>query len=211
MSEDQRYSWLEPFYRAGARWLVRLMYNVTETGFDKIPDEGGAILICNHIAYTDGLIINAAVGKRRVRYIIDKHVYEWPGINYFMKINRAIPIAPNKEDVGKALDEIAAGLEAGDLICIFPEGQMTYTGNLGRFRPGVEWMIQRTPVPVYPLALKGMWGSIFSRKYRRSKFRFIPRKIRPKISIICGDPIPPQKVKVDYLQKTVMDLKKSLL
>lgn len=197
---------LEPFYRAGARVLANLMYNINAKGFEQIPDEGPAIIICNHVAYTDGIIINAAVKNRQVRYIIDKDIYNLPIVNYFMRLNRAIPIAPNKEDVAHALDLIAEGLENGDVICIFPEGQLTYTGNLGRFKPGIEWMVQRTPVPVYPMAIKGLWGSVFSRKYRRSYFRFIPRILWRRISIRCGEAIPAEHVKVNYLQQQVIRL-----
>lgn len=197
---------MRAFYTAGARTLVHLMYNIEMEGFDKIPDDGPAIVICNHVAYVDGLIINAAIKNRNVRFIIDRDIYQWPGVNYFMKINQAIPIAPNKKEVAAALDSIAEGLEKGDIICIFPEGQMTYTGNMGRFKPGVEWMISRTPVPVYPMALKGVWGSIFSRKYRKARFKFIPRGLWSRVHIKCGDPIAPEKVKVNYLQKRVSEI-----
>ncbi|MCH2037234.1 MAG: 1-acyl-sn-glycerol-3-phosphate acyltransferase [Rickettsiales bacterium] len=201
---------LEPFYRFGARWMIRTFYNIDYRHFEEcLKHKGAKLLICNHVAYVDGLIINAAMNCK-VRYIIDKNIYRLPVINYFMRLNRAIPIAATRKDVENALNLISEGLKQGDTICIFPEGQMTYTGHLGRFRPGIEWIIDRDPVPVFPLALRGLWGSIFSRKYRKSRFRFIPKKFRPKIICVCGDMIQPEDAKVDVLQKVVMELRKSI-
>src|SRR5690606_24257799 len=100
---------------------------------------------------------------RPVRFIIDKYIYEQPGVHYFMKRGRAVPVEATRESVTAMLDTIATGLEQGDLFCIFPEGQLTYTGHLGHFKPGIEWIVQRTPVTIYPMALHGLWGSILSR------------------------------------------------
>jgi 1-acyl-sn-glycerol-3-phosphate acyltransferase len=200
---------LEPFYRFGARWLIRGIYNINVYGGEKLPLKGPAILICNHISYVDGVVINSAM-RHPVRYIIDKYIYKVPVVHYFMRLNRGIPIAPTRDDVAAALDEISAGLKNGDIICIFPEGQMTYTGNLGRFRPGIEWILQRDPVPVYPMALKGLWGSFFSRKYRKAKKRFMFDFSRRKVDLICGDPLTPEEVTVDKLQKIVMQLRNSV-
>lgn len=201
---------IEPFYRWCARVIIRLFYAIDYQNFEECNrHKGPKILICNHISYIDGLIINAAM-RCKVRYIIDKDIYNIPLVKYFMDINQAIPIAPTRKDVGAALDRISEGLQNGDTICIFPEGQMTYTGHLGRFRPGIEWIINRDPVPIYPLALRGLWGSIFSRKYRKSRLRFMPRSIRPRVHCLCGSKIPPEEVTVDHLQKVVMKLRQSI-
>jgi 1-acyl-sn-glycerol-3-phosphate acyltransferase len=84
---------------------------------------------------------------------------------------------------------------------------LTYTGSLGRFRPGIESIVKRDPVPVYPVAISGLWGSIFSRKYRRARFRWWPRHFHAKIQIICGDPILAPEVNVNRLQREVLRLK----
>jgi len=197
----------EPFFRIGAKWLVRILYRCEFQGFSKnIPEEGPAVLICNHVSYVDGLIINAAC-NRPVRFIIDEEIYKVPAVKYFMDLNRAIPILPTRSSVKHAISEARAGLEQGDLIVIFPEGFLTYTGNMMRFRFGVEWIVKDMDVPVIPIALGGIWGSVFSRKYRRTKWRMIPRSFRRKIVAICGKPIPAEKARINHMQREVMILK----
>ncbi len=196
----------EPLYRYLARLLCVAVYDPRYTGFEQLPEFGAAMLISNHVSYADGLVI-AAGCRRPVRFVIDEEIYKLPVLHYLMVCNRAIPIAPTRESVTRALDEIAAGFEAGDLICIFPEGQLTYTGSLGRFKTGIESIIKRSPVPVYPIALIGLWGSIFSRKYIGSFRRYIPRLLSQPVHAICGAPIAPEQVSVNFLQKTVLRLK----
>lgn len=197
---------LEPFFRFCARMACFAIYFPRYTGFEKIPKTGAAVLIANHVSYADGLIIASGI-NRPVRFVIDTHIYNVPGVNFFMRLNRAIPILPTRESVTQALNEISAGLKAGDLICIFPEGQLTYTGSLGRFKTGIESIIKRDPSLVYPIALTGLWGSIYSRKYLGSIRRFIPKQIFKRVHAYCGDPIPPEKVTVNRLQETVLRLK----
>ncbi len=199
---------LEAFYRQGAKILVRVLYRAEFRGFEKIPATGPALLIANHITYMDGLILHAAC-KRPIVFLIDEDVYRIPFVKYFMDMNGAVPILPNRESVSKALAEISHRLKNGEVVGVFPEGMLTYTGNMARFKFGIEWMVQNDPVPVYPIALKGLWGSIFSRKYRRSRFRYFPRSFRRKVTAVCGDPIPPEKAKISYLQRRIMDLKNS--
>lgn len=200
-----------PLLRAVAHRLTRAVYKPHYIDFHHIPESGPAIIICNHVSYMDGPIIDAGC-KRNIRYIIDEDIYKLPGVHYLMKLDRAIPIAPNRKSVERAFDEISAGLKAGDLICIFPEGFLTFTGGLGRFRPGIEWIIKRDPVPIIPMALSGLWGSVFSRKYLRSSLRWLPRHFGLKVVAKCGPAIDPTQTKVDvnYLQQVVLKLKYSI-
>lgn len=203
----ERWTWQpEPLYRHIAKLIATIFYRPLYTGFEHIPEKGPAILISNHVSYVDGLII-AAGCNRPVRFIIDTHIYSLPLVHYFMLYNRAIPILPTRESVTHALEEISAGLKAGDLVCIFPEGQLTYTGSLGRFKTGIESIVKRDPVPVYPIALTGLWGSVFSRKYLGSWRRFIPKRLHPRVHAVCGSAIAPEYVTVNRLQDTVLRLK----
>lgn len=200
---------LVPFYRAAAHGLTKFVYAPKYTGFEHIPKAGPAILISNHVSYVDGPIIDAGC-LRNVRYIIDEDIYHVPGVHYLMSLSGAIPIAPNRASVERAFAQISEGLRQGDLICIFPEGFLTFTGGLGRFRHGIERMVERDPVPVIPIALSGLWGSIFSRRDLKSPFRWIPKRwLRGKITAKCGPPIRPEDVNVNYLQEVVMKLKYS--
>jgi 1-acyl-sn-glycerol-3-phosphate acyltransferase len=199
----------ETLYRKMINGLTRAVYHPNYIGFENVPKEGPAILISNHVSYVDGPIIDAGC-NRRVRYLIDQDIYNLPVVHYLMSLNRSIPIAYNRKSVEAAFDQISEGLQAGDLICIFPEGFLTFTGSLGRFRPGIEWITKRDAVPVVPIAISGLWGSIFSRKYMKSPFRFWPRKWGRKVTVICGPAIPADEVNVNYLQEVVLKLKYSI-
>lgn len=200
---------LSPFYRWAIHGITGFVYRTRYIGFENIPKTGPVVLIANHVSYVDGPIIDVACG-RHVRYIIDEDIYNLPVVHHMMVLNGSIPIAPNRRSVEAAFDMISEGLKKGDAICIFPEGFLTYTGGLGRFRHGIESIIKRDPVPVVPIALSGLWGSVFSRKYLRSSFRWWPRKWGRKVTAICGSAIPPEKVNVNYLQDVVMKLKYSI-
>jgi 1-acyl-sn-glycerol-3-phosphate acyltransferase len=199
----------EPVLRAIIGTLTRTIYKTKYIGFEKIPKTGPVLLIANHLSYMDGLIIQAGCG-RPVRFMIDQYIYNMPVVNYIMRHNGGIPILPKKESVESALDTISAGLENGDAICIFPEGQLTYTGNLGRFKPGIEWIVERDPVPIYPIAIKGLWNSMFSRKYRKSAFRWVPKGFHSRVTALCGEPIHPGNVRVNHLQRVILALKDEL-
>lgn len=196
---------VEPICRRILKFIIFAIYRPKALGLENIPATGGVVLIANHVSYLDGPIISA-ICPRPVRYVIDKHIYEQPIINFFMRHARAIPILPKKEVVEAALDEISRALKNGEVVCIFPEGRLTYTGHIGRFKPGIEYMIQRDPVPVVPMALDGLWGSIFSRKYLKAPMRFLPRSLKADVRLVIGFPVVPEKVKVDKLQRVTLKL-----
>lgn len=193
------------FYIWSARKLIHMIYRLDYIGTEHIPETGPAILICNHVSYMDGVVINAG-SKRRIRYIIDEPIYNLPIINYFMKLNGGVPIAANRESVARALDMISEGLKNGDVFCIFPEGQITYTGNLTRFRFGIEWMLKRDPVPVVPMALQGLWGSVLSRKDAGKWYRIFPRSFRRKVTLRVGPAVPGDTLTVSHMQRLLMRL-----
>ncbi|MGH8445879.1 MAG: lysophospholipid acyltransferase family protein, partial [Solimonas sp.] len=135
-----------------------------------------------------------------------------PVLNFIFRTARAIPIAPAKEDeamMHRAFDEIARALEAGDIIGIFPEGQLTRDGAVGEFRSGIEKIVARTPAPVVPLALRGLWGSFFSRNNFLARMR-LPSRFWSRIELVADAPIPPQQVKADDLERRVKALRGEL-
>ena len=123
-----------------------------------------------------------------------------------MKLSRSIPIDANKKDVSFAIAQVGQLLAKGHVVCIFPEGRITSSGNLRRFKFGVEWILEQNPVPVYPIYIKGFWGSIWSRKYENKWHRFIPKDFRRKIELRLGKPLKPTDAKINHLQEIVMNL-----
>jgi 1-acyl-sn-glycerol-3-phosphate acyltransferase len=188
--------------------LSKIMYRVTRYNLDIIPEEGAAVLVCNHVTFVDSLFIAGSI-QRRIRFVMDHSYFKMPVLSYISRKSGVIPIAPEKEYpevYEKAFDLISQALRNKELICIFPEGKLTGDGKIDEFRPGIEKIMSRDPVPVIPLALRGLWGSFFSRKHEAAMSHSSGR-FRSKIEVIAGDPIEPQKVTAGYLHETVSHLR----
>ncbi|HSD37329.1 MAG TPA: MFS transporter [Rhodocyclaceae bacterium] len=168
--------------------LMHTVYRLRTRGVENIPESGPAILVCNHVSYVDPVIIAAAC-RRPIRFVMDHNIYKLPVANFIFRETGAIPIAPAKEDVeqlGKAYDEIAAALEAGELIGIFPEGGITRDGEIATFKNGIGKILARTPVPVVPMALCGLWESAFARKPGSSLLRAMRRGVWSRVELSVG-------------------------
>lgn len=204
------YSLVPEFLMRFLVWLlIHSVYRLDKSGLDNIPDEGPAVLVCNHVSFVDALIIAAAC-RRPIRFVMDHNIFRVPLLNFVFRTGRAIPIAPAKDDpalLEKAYDQIAGALEAGNLVCIFPEGRITDTGEMYPFRSGIKRIIDRTPVPVVPLALRGLWGSFFSRKGGSAMRRRLRRGAFSKIGLAAEKPVPPQLVTPEGLQGQVLGLR----
>lgn len=202
------YSLLPEFMLRFVLWCVaNIMYRLKVKGAENVPDRGAALLVCNHVSFVDWLIIGGAI-HRPVRFVID-HAYArgWIG-RLLMKWGKVIPIAPGNENLGvlkSAFDKIAQELENGELVCVFPEGFITRDGNLAAFRPGVERILERSPVPVHPLALQGMWGSFFSRKYGSAMSSF-PRRFWSRVTLSIAGPVSAREATAPKLREQVEKL-----
>lgn len=176
--------------------LTRVLYRFEMVHRERIPLKGAALISCNHPSYIDFMFVAAALSHRPPRFIMHHTFFKKPVIGWLFRDLDVIPIAPKSEDealMEEAFDEIARSLEEGELVCIFPEGMVTYDGQLNAFRPGIERILERTPVPVIPLALKGLWGSKFSRAQRgdREARANYPR-FRAPIELEVGEAMPPE-------------------
>lgn len=186
-------------------WLMmHTMYRLRVRGIEKIPDEGAALLVCNHVSYVDAMILGAA-SRRSIRFVMWWKIFEMRMLKWMFVIARAIPIAGRKEKpelIDAAFTEIDAALAAGELVCIFPEGALTYDGDIAPFRPGVERILESNRVPVIPMALRGLWGSWFSRRGGPAMAKR-PRRFRSKIELVVGDPIARGDASAEHLEATV--------
>ena len=188
--------------------LVHSVYRLRRRGLENIPESGAAVLACNHVSFVDAIVVLAA-SPRPVRFIMDHQIFRIPILSFVFRTARAIPIAPAKEDpamLEAAYREVAQALREGDLVGIFPEGRITHDGELQPFKGGIRRIVDATPVPVVPMALRGLWGSMFSRK-GGPPFLKRPRGLFSLIELVIGKPIPPGAVTPEGLQAAVAKLR----
>ena len=190
--------------------MGKMIYRMNALGIKNIPQEGPAVLVCNHVSFVDWLIISASI-NRPVRFVMHYSFMKNPLLAYLFKSAKVIPIAGAKEDadlMNKAFDRISETLVAGDIICIFPEGKITYDGKVSPFRPGIEKIIQRNPVPVIPMVIKGLWGSFFSRKNLETiqKIKFIPQRFWSKVELHIDETWEPQMAKAETLEQRIKNM-----
>ncbi len=189
--------------------LVNTLYRIRTEGLDHIPEEGPALLVCNHVSYMDALIVAGSV-RRPARFVMYYRIFNIPVMSFIFRTARAIPIAGAKEDpalLERAFEEIDAALAAGDVVCIFPEGGLTADGEIAPFRGGVERILERRPVPVVPMAIRGLWGSIFSRKDTRLGRMRLPRRFRSRLVLVAGEPLVPAEASAAELESRVRELR----
>lgn len=159
------YSLVPEFLIRFAAWvLIHTVYRLKKINTTSIPAEGAALLICNHVSYADAVVL-MAVSPRPIRFVMHAHIFKTPLLGVLFRHAKAIPIASAKADPAQlqaAYDAVDAALADGELVCIFPEGRISDTGQLYPFKSGVATILARRSVPVYPMALRGLWGSFFS-------------------------------------------------
>lgn len=141
---------------------------------------------------------------------MDHNIFRTPILSFVFRTNRCIPIAPAKENpalLEKAYEDIATALAEGDLVGIFPEGRITDTGEMYPFKNGIRRIVERTPVCVVPMALRGLWGSFFSRKDGPAMSRPLRRGLFSRIALVASTPVAPEAATPDNLQRIVTDLR----
>jgi 1-acyl-sn-glycerol-3-phosphate acyltransferase len=189
--------------------LVHSVYRLRVQELDQVPEEGPAVIVCNHVSFVDALVIMAAC-RRPIRFVMDHNIFRWPVLKFVFRTSKAIPIASAKEDPAMmeiAFDEVGKALDAGDLVGIFPEGKITADGNINPFRPGITRILLRNPVPVVPMALRGLWGSFFSRKDGPAMTRPFRRGMFSRIELVMAAIVPAAEASPERLQLEVTSLR----
>jgi 1-acyl-sn-glycerol-3-phosphate acyltransferase len=190
--------------------LVHSIYRLEKRGLENIPDEGPAVLVCNHVSFVDPLVILAA-SPRPIRFVMDHRIFSTPILSFVFRTGKAIPVASKKDDpaiLEQAFEKVAEALANGELVAIFPEGRITDTGELYPFRPGIRRIVERTPVPVIPLALKGLWGSFFSRVHNGRAMRNpLRNRLFAPIALVAAPAMSPEAATPEALQSTVAALR----
>lgn len=190
--------------------MVRGLYRLRLHGIEaNVPDEGPALLVCNHVSYMDALILSATI-PRPVRFVMYYKIFNIPVMRWIFRTAKAIPIAGARENpalMQAAFDEVDKALADGELVCIFPEGALTRDGEMGPFKSGVEKILERRPVPVVPMALRGMWASMWSRRDTRLGRMRVPRRFRAHVEVAAAPPLPGPTATAELLEQQVRQLR----
>ena len=202
--------WLMPEYVVRLVMLVvtRVVYRLKVRGDEHLPTDGAAILVCNHVSFVDAVILGVC-SPRPMVFLMDHRIFKTPGIGWFFRAVKAIPIAPQKEDpqaYEQAFERARQVLRGGDLLCLFPEGAITKDGRMQPFKAGIMKILASDPVPVIPAALHNLWGSSFSRIEGAAMARPLRRGLFNRIGLVVGEPIAPEAVTPEALQVRVQAL-----
>lgn len=203
------YSLVPEFLMRFLVWLlVSAVYRVEKRGLELIPEEGPAVVVANHVSFVDALVLAGSV-RRPVRFVMDHQIFQTPVLGFIFRTAGAVPVAPRKENpeiYEAAFGRVAQYLRRGELVCIFPEGMLTRTGEMNEFRPGLMRILQETPVPVIPVGLSGLWDSIFSRAKGGLVGRAF-RELRRRVGLVVGPAVAPEAVELPALAETVRALR----
>jgi acyl-[acyl-carrier-protein]-phospholipid O-acyltransferase / long-chain-fatty-acid--[acyl-carrier-protein] ligase len=167
------------------------IYRIRVEGRENIPERGGALFVCNHMSFVDGLLLIAST-DRPIRFLIYRPIYDLPYVKPFAKLVGAIPISSEQRprELIHSLREATNAIKNGEVVCIFAEGQITRIGQLLPFRRGMERIMKGVDAPIVPVNLDGVWGSIFS--FERGRFVWkLPRSIPYPVTVSFGKPMPP--------------------
>ncbi|NUO76502.1 MAG: MFS transporter [Lysobacter sp.] len=189
--------------------LVRTLYRLRVQGVERIPDEGAALVVCNHVSYMDALILSASI-PRPVRFVMYYKIFNIPVMSWIFRTAKAIPIAgarENPELMQRAFAEIEAALADGQIVGIFPEGALTKDGEIAKFKSGVEHILAKRPVPVIPMALRGMWSSMWSHRDSRLSRMRVPRRFRAQVEVVAAAPVDGATASAESLEAQVRALR----
>jgi acyl-[acyl-carrier-protein]-phospholipid O-acyltransferase/long-chain-fatty-acid--[acyl-carrier-protein] ligase len=178
-------------------FFTHTVYRVKVLGRDNFPDRAGALLVCNHMSFVDAALLIAST-DRPIRFLMYQGIYEHKIIKPFAKMMKAIPISSEQRprDMIRSLHTASEALRNDEIVCIFAEGQITRTGQMLPFRRGLERIMKGVEVPIIPVNLDGVWGSIFS--FERGRFLWkVPRRFPYPVTVSFGAPMPPTSTAIE--------------
>jgi len=195
--------------------LVRALYRLRVRGIEEhVPDEGPALIVSNHVSYMDALILAASI-PRPVRFVMYYKIFNIPVMRWIFRNAKAIPIAgarENPELMQRAFEAIDQALAEGEIVGIFPEGRLTRDGEIAPFKSGIERVLASAssrgrPVPVVPMALRGMWHSMWSHNDSRLGRMRVPRRFRAHVEVVAAAPIDGADATAEVLEAKVRELR----
>jgi len=181
--------------------IARCVYRVTTRGLENLP-EGGFLLLPNHVTWVDAIVLQVAC-PRQIQFIVFEEIYKQPALNWFFRLIKAIPISPRHSR--DAVREAAGRIKQGEVVCIFPEGELSRSGILLKLKRGYELIAREANAPVVPVWLDQLWGSIFS-YYGGKYFNKIPRHIPYPVMVAFGEPLAADKAGIATVRQRMLEL-----
>jgi acyl-[acyl-carrier-protein]-phospholipid O-acyltransferase/long-chain-fatty-acid--[acyl-carrier-protein] ligase len=182
--------------------LSRCLYRVRSSGAERFPATGGVVLIANHLSYADPVVLQLAC-PRPIRFVAYEGLGENPFFERVLRLSGSIPISARRPREG--FRRAVEALRAGEVVCLFPEGQISRTGQLMRLQRGFEIIAQQADVPVVAAAIDGLWGSLFS--FAGNRFLWKSPRLKPTdVFVAFGEPTPPKLAAVDWARQQLLDL-----
>jgi acyl-[acyl-carrier-protein]-phospholipid O-acyltransferase/long-chain-fatty-acid--[acyl-carrier-protein] ligase len=169
-------------------WLLtHTLYRIRVVGQQNIPNEGPALLVSNHVSFADALIIGACI-QRFIRFMLHRDYYKIRGLCWLFQLMKSIPVSNTRRGIVESLRRARQEIEAGQVVCIFAEGAISRTGRLLPFKRGFEKIVEGTSVPIIPVHLDQLWGSVFSFKNGRFFWKW-PKHIPHPVTVSFGTPL----------------------
>ena len=181
--------------------IVRMIYHVSTVGVDRLP-RGGFLLLPNHITWVDGIILAIAC-PRPIRFMIANEFYRVPWLHWVLRTIRTIPITSRRAK--SAMEMASEMIRNGEIVCVFPEGELSRTGVLGGLRRGYQLIARRAEAPVVPVFLDQLWGSIFSFQGRRF-FKKWPQHFPYPAAVEFGEPLSPNDADIATVREQLLKL-----
>ena len=187
----------EAFFRFILLGLAHTLYRVRVLGRSNVPSEGGALLVPNHVSFADGLFLFAST-DRPIRFVVYAPYFDRPIMGRFLRAMKAIPISAGggPKIILHAFREAGRALDDGELVCVFPEGQLTRTGMMAPFQRGLQRIVKGRTSPIIPVHLDGLMGSIFS----PASHRRWPERLPYPVTVSFGRPMPPDSTLFELRQ-----------